>query len=127
VAQGLTSSCRVSQRAKGTDLRRLWILEEAGFHLQEGVPPCSSGMVQRKRLQENLDPGKLWTMDRLSWQEDDPPCVSCMVNGTWAPETRKRRYCTENPEGMDVQDETQERPRMQNQNKGPRHKMTATS
>jgi hypothetical protein len=53
---GLTSSCRVMQRAKGTDPRRLWILEEVGCRLQEGVPLCSR--VQEKRLQENCGPRK---------------------------------------------------------------------
>jgi hypothetical protein len=32
------------------------------------------------------------------------------MQGTWASETRKRRYCTKNPEGTDVQDETLEAP-----------------
>jgi hypothetical protein len=32
-----------TQRAKGTDLRILWILEDVGCRLQEGVPSCSSG------------------------------------------------------------------------------------
>jgi hypothetical protein len=42
-------------------------------------------------------------------------------------ETRKRRYCTENPERMDVQDEMLEGPGMQNRNKGSRHKTAAAS
>jgi hypothetical protein len=63
----------VTRRAKRTDPRRLWILEEAGCCLQEGVPLCSSGTVQEKHLQDNSDPGKLWTAEGIgrSWQEDD--------------------------------------------------------
>jgi hypothetical protein len=60
VALGPASSCRATWRAKGTDKRRLWI-PEVGCRLQEGVPSCSSGTAQEKRLQENSDPGKLWT------------------------------------------------------------------
>jgi hypothetical protein len=39
VAEGPASSCRATQRAKRTDPR------EVGCRLQEGVPPCSSGMA----------------------------------------------------------------------------------
>jgi hypothetical protein len=39
--------------------RRLWIPEEVGCRLQEGVPPYNSGTEQEKRLQENLDRRKL--------------------------------------------------------------------
>jgi hypothetical protein len=40
---GPASSCRATRRAKGTDLRRVWILEEVGCRLQERVPSFSSG------------------------------------------------------------------------------------
>jgi hypothetical protein len=58
---GLASSCRAMQRAKGTEPRRLWILEEVGCRLQEGISPCSSGMAQEKRVEEYSVPRKLWT------------------------------------------------------------------
>jgi hypothetical protein len=32
----------------GTDLRNLWILEDVGFHLQEGVPLCKRNIVRIK-------------------------------------------------------------------------------
>jgi hypothetical protein len=40
----------------------------------EDVLSCSSGTAHEKRLQENLDPEKLWTTKRIccSRQEDDP-------------------------------------------------------
>jgi hypothetical protein len=64
-------------------------------------------MAQEKRLQEFSDPVKLLTAEGtgLSRNKDEPPCESGTAEGTWASETRKRRYCTENPERMDVQDE----------------------
>jgi hypothetical protein len=73
-AQGPACSCRPTRRAKGTDPRRLFILEEVGCHVLEGVPPCSSGMTQGKLLQENSDPGTLWIaagIDRCR-NEDKP-------------------------------------------------------
>jgi hypothetical protein len=45
VAEGAKPRCRVMRRAKTTDPRRLWIPREVGSRLQEGVPPCSSGMA----------------------------------------------------------------------------------
>jgi hypothetical protein len=57
-AQGPASSCRTTQRAEGTDPRRLWIPEEVGCCLQKGVPLCSSGTVQEKPLQGNCGPRK---------------------------------------------------------------------
>jgi hypothetical protein len=33
------------QKAKETDLRRLWIRGEVGCRLQEAVLPCNCGMV----------------------------------------------------------------------------------
>jgi hypothetical protein len=53
VAQGIASSSRVTQRAKGTDLGKLWILEEVGSHLQEDELLCRSGLVEGKH-QEKL-------------------------------------------------------------------------
>jgi hypothetical protein len=56
----------------------LWILEEVGCCLQEGVPLCKNGMAQGKRLQENSDPGKLWTAEGIGhWQKDDPAMQEC--------------------------------------------------
>jgi hypothetical protein len=40
------------QLGKGTGLRRWWVLEEVGCHLQEGVPPCKSGMAEGNPRQE---------------------------------------------------------------------------
>jgi hypothetical protein len=36
------------RRAKGTNPRKLWIPEEVGCRLQEGVLPCSSGMEEKE-------------------------------------------------------------------------------
>jgi hypothetical protein len=98
----LASSSRATQRAKGTDPRRLWIPEEVGCHLQEGVLSCSSGTAQ----------GKLWTAEGIGphRNKDGPQYKSGTPQGTWASEIRKRRYCTKNPEGSDVQDEMLESP-----------------
>jgi hypothetical protein len=65
-------------------------------------------MVQKKRLQENSDPGKLWTAEGIGhrWNDDDPQRKSGMAQQTHASEMRKRQYCTENPKRTDVQDET---------------------
>jgi hypothetical protein len=81
---GLASCCRATQKANGTDLRRLWILKEVGCRLQEGVPSCSSGMAQEKLLQENSGPGKLWTAEGIgrSQHEDDPQYKSGTAQGT---------------------------------------------
>jgi hypothetical protein len=64
-------------------------------------------MVQGESLQEISDSRKLWTMEGIGHikQGDDPLCRSGTTQGTWASETRKTRYSTENPEGTDVQDE----------------------
>jgi hypothetical protein len=85
-------SCRVTRRAKGTDQRRVWILEEVGCCLQEGVPSCSSGTVQGKCIQKNSDLKKLVIQEQIvcHWNEDDPQYRSCTTQGTWASETRKR-------------------------------------
>jgi hypothetical protein len=77
VAQGPASSCRAKWRAKGTDPKGLWIPEDVGCCLQEGVLPCSSGMAQGKRLQENLDTGKLWTVEGIA-----AACRSGTAQGT---------------------------------------------
>jgi hypothetical protein len=69
---------------EGTDPRRLWIPEEVGCGLQEGVPSCSSSTAQEKRFQENSGPGKLWTAEGIgrSRQGDDPLCRSGTTQGT---------------------------------------------
>jgi hypothetical protein len=84
------------------------------------LPPCSSSTAQGKSLQEISDPRKLRTLDGISCsrQGDGLLCRSGTTQGTRASETRKRLYGTE----TDVQDETRERPRIHNRNKGPRHK-----
>jgi hypothetical protein len=56
-------SCRATQRAKRADPNGLGISGEVGCHLQEGVPPCSSGMAKRTssrifRPTEIVDPGE---------------------------------------------------------------------
>jgi hypothetical protein len=108
-AEGPTSSCRTTWRPKGTDLRRLWILQEVGCHLQEGVSSCSSGMVQEKCLQENSDPGKLWTTEGIgrTWQEGDPKYKSGTAQGTLWQEIRRGQCGTRNPGRTDVQEETE--------------------
>jgi hypothetical protein len=58
-ALGPASSCRALQEAKGTDLRRLWIPEDVGCHLQECVLQCKSGMVH-ERCQKWLYQGQGW-------------------------------------------------------------------
>jgi hypothetical protein len=47
---GPASSRRVPREAKGTDPGRLWVPEEVGCRLQEGVPPCKSGMPQEELI-----------------------------------------------------------------------------
>jgi hypothetical protein len=54
-ARGQEPSSRVLREAEGTDSRRLWILEEFGCRLQEGVPPCKSIMVQGIHCQDEWD------------------------------------------------------------------------
>jgi hypothetical protein len=44
----------------------LWIQEEVGCRLQEGVLPCKSGTAKKKPDQENSDPGKVWMKKRSS-------------------------------------------------------------
>jgi hypothetical protein len=51
------------QRAEETGPSRLWIPDAVGFRLQEGVPPCNSGMAQKDHLQEIFNPNKLSTME----------------------------------------------------------------
>jgi hypothetical protein len=86
-AQRPASSCMARQRAKRTDLRRLWIPEEVGCHLQEGVPPCSRGMAEENPFQEYSNPWKLWIPKEINhrWQEDNSPCKSGMVQDRRCP------------------------------------------
>jgi hypothetical protein len=85
-AQGPASSCKATRRAEGTIPRSLSIPEEVGCRLQEGIPSCSNGTAQGKVLQENSNPGKLWTAKGIgrSPQEDDPSCRSGTAQGTQA-------------------------------------------
>jgi hypothetical protein len=128
VAAGLKANCRATRRAKGTDLRNLWILEEVGCHLQKGVPWCSIGTPQKKRLQENSDPGKLWTMKGIgcSQQDDNPQYKSGTVQGTQLQEIQPGWCGTRNPERIDVWEEMLEGPKMQQWHKGQRPKTAAT-
>jgi hypothetical protein len=91
-AQGLASRCRATHEAEETDLRRLWILGEVGCRLQEGVPPCS-GMAEEEPFQEDLDPGKLWTVAGIGrrWNKDELLYRSRTVQGTRDPEATKKR------------------------------------
>jgi hypothetical protein len=43
----------VAKSVKGSDPRKLWIPEEVGCHLQEGVPPCNSGMAKKETLRKS--------------------------------------------------------------------------
>jgi hypothetical protein len=83
IGTGPASSCRATRGAKGTDPRRVWIPEEVGWRLQEGMLSCSSGRVQEKHLQENSDPGELWTAEGIgrSRREDDPLCSRDTAQG----------------------------------------------
>jgi hypothetical protein len=107
-AQGPASSCRATQRAKGTDPKRLWIPKEFGCRLQKGVPSCSSGMTQDKRLQENSDPGKLWTAEEIGSirLKDDPEYKCGTAQGTQSQEIRPGQCGTRNPETTDIREET---------------------
>jgi hypothetical protein len=89
-ALGPEASCKATRRAKGTDTRRLWIRDEVGCLLQEGVLSCSSGTAQEKCPQENSDPGKLWTVEGIgcSRKEDDPLYKSVTERGTRASGTQ---------------------------------------
>jgi hypothetical protein len=80
------------RRGEPKETRGEWIPEEVGSRLREGVPSCSSGTAQEKRLQENWDSGKFVTAKGVGRcrQEDDPPCRSGMTQkgfpqgGGWA-------------------------------------------
>jgi hypothetical protein len=102
-------------RAKGIDLRRLWIPEEVGCRLQKDVSSCNRGTAQEKHLQENSGPGKLWTAEGIgrSRQEDDPQYKSGTEQGTGSQEIRPGQCGTRNPERTDVQEEMLEGPGMQ--------------
>jgi hypothetical protein len=50
-----------SQEGKETDPEEGWVPKKFGCRLQEGVPPCNSGMAQEEHFKEILDAGKLWT------------------------------------------------------------------
>jgi hypothetical protein len=54
---------------------------EIGCRLQEGVPPCSSGMAEKETLSENWDPRNLWTAQGVGhrWNEDNSSCNSGMA------------------------------------------------
>jgi hypothetical protein len=129
---------KATRRPKGTDPRRLWIPEEVGCRLQEGVPSYSSSTAQEKYFQKNSDRIKLWTAQGIGRRrnEEDPPCKSGMAQAKLRQEGldqepgRKR-----NPETTKGREETVERPGMQQRPKehrpelaatGPRHK-TATA
>jgi hypothetical protein len=58
----------------------LWIQEEFGCHLQEGILLCKSGMAKK----ENWDPRKVWTVQgvRHCQNKEDPLCKSGKAQGT---------------------------------------------
>jgi hypothetical protein len=70
------------RRQKRKDPGISWIQEEVCCRLQEGVPPCKSGMAKKAPLQECSDPKKLWTAEEIHRhrQEDDQPCNSGMAH-----------------------------------------------
>jgi hypothetical protein len=86
-AQGPSSSCRATREADETDPRILRIPGEVGCRLQEGVPPCSSGMAEEEPFQEYSDLGKLWTVAGLGrrWNEDEVLYRSRTAQGTRNP------------------------------------------
>jgi hypothetical protein len=65
------------QKMEGQDPGKKRIQEEVGCRLQEGVPPCKSGMGKRETRQ-NWDSGKLWTVKGVLpyRNEDGPLCKS---------------------------------------------------
>jgi hypothetical protein len=85
-------------------------------------------MVKKETHQENWDSGKLWTAIRVlpCRNKDDPQWESDTGERTRTSETSQRQQCTENSERTNVQDETLDRPRMQQWHSGPRLKTEAT-
>jgi hypothetical protein len=121
-AYGLEGSCRAKRRGKGTDPRRLWILEEVGCRLQEDVPSCSSGTAQEKHLQENSDSGKLRIQEEIDRcrQEDDQLCRSGMAQERRCQKRLYQGQCgTRNQERTDVWEETSAETGMQQRLKEP--------
>jgi hypothetical protein len=49
---GICIYLRAPRAAEGSNPRRLCIPEEVGYRLQEGVPPCKSGMAQEEHRHE---------------------------------------------------------------------------
>jgi hypothetical protein len=49
----------------------LWIKEEVGCRLQEGVQLCNSGMVKKEHFEKNQDPGKLWTVQEIDHHRNE--------------------------------------------------------
>jgi hypothetical protein len=69
------SRCRAPRAAKGTDPRRLRISEEVRYRLQEGVPPCKSGMAQEEQCEEEEEewsPRKKKIHTHTHTQEETP-------------------------------------------------------
>jgi hypothetical protein len=104
------------QKLRWKDPGISWIQEEVGCRLQEGVPPCKHGMVQKKPHQENSDPGKSWIAEGSSRgkQRDDAPWKSVTAQRTRSQEIRPEQCSTENSERTNVQDETLENPECNN-------------
>jgi hypothetical protein len=101
-----------------------------GRRLQEGFTPCNSGMAQEEYFQDDSDPGKLWAAASIGRRQNKvyPPVKRGTAQGKRRKEESGRRQrCTENPEGMYVQDETLEGPIIRNRNRGPRQKPAAAS
>jgi hypothetical protein len=77
-AQEPTSSCRATRRAKGTDLSKLWIPEEVGCHLQEGVLPCKIAWHKMNIVRDKWTRAKavgeirtVWTLRARVWMHHE--------------------------------------------------------
>jgi hypothetical protein len=70
--------CRVRKSTAGRcrepmkQPRKLWIPEEVGCRLHEGIPPCSSGMAKKETPSENWDPRNLWTAQGVGHRNEQP-------------------------------------------------------
>jgi hypothetical protein len=91
--------------------------------LQEGVLPCKVAW-QKRKLVRRIGTQENWTMRGVlpCQNKDDLQCESDTVERTRTPETSQRQECTEDSDTTDIQDETPERPGMQNRNKGSSNK-----
>jgi hypothetical protein len=91
---GPKSGCRTPPETEG-DMGIAWIPEETGRHLQEGVPPCNSGIAQEAHHQKELNQVKGWA--------SNPESRAAHEGSTVAPDRPKgnkesRRQATAIPE-----------------------------